>query len=78
MTPRQAGNRRAEAVPRDAAAGRVAAEFVIPYPPGIPLVVPGEVIDNDMLQSIDTLLAAGCNIVGPADSTAATLRVLVT
>ena len=77
MNPRQAGNRRAEAVPRYAAAGRVAAEFVIPYPPGIPLVVPGEVIDDAVLRSIDKLRTAGCNIVGPADPTSATLRVLV-
>ncbi|MEX0589050.1 MAG: aminotransferase class I/II-fold pyridoxal phosphate-dependent enzyme [Cyanobium sp.] len=35
----------AEAVPLAAAAGRIAAEPLCPYPPGIPLLVPGERID---------------------------------
>lgn len=76
MSPRQAGARRAVALPRSETIGRVAAEFFIPYPPGIPLLVPGEVIDDAVLQVIDTLGAAGCNIVGPADASGGTLRVL--
>lgn len=76
MSLRQAGGRRAVTVPRSEAIGRVAAEFVIPYPPGIPLLVPGEVIDDAVLQVIDTLSAAGCNMVGPADRSGGTLRVL--
>lgn len=35
----------AEAVPLEQAAGRVAAAPICPYPPGIPLLVPGERID---------------------------------
>jgi lysine decarboxylase len=76
MSPRQAGARRAVVVPRCETIGRVAAEFVIPYPPGIPLLVPGEVIDDTVLKQIETLSAAGCNIVGPADASGGTLRVL--
>ncbi len=34
--------------------GRIAAEFVTPYPPGIPLVVPGERIDQDMADWLKT------------------------
>jgi arginine/lysine/ornithine decarboxylase len=77
MTPRQASARRAVALARGEAAGRVAAEYVIPYPPGIPLLVPGEVIDDTVLQAIETLSGAGCNIVGPADASGGTLRVLM-
>lgn len=76
MSPRQAGACGTQTLARRECAGRIAAEFVIPYPPGIPLLVPGEIIENDVLQVIDTLCAAGCNMVGPADASAATLRVL--
>jgi arginine/lysine/ornithine decarboxylase len=76
MSPRQAGGRRSMAVARGEALGHVAAEFVIPYPPGIPLLVPGEVIDSDVLRVMETLSAAGCNMVGPADANISTLRVL--
>ena len=41
----QAWRAPAESVPLEAAAGRIAAESLCPYPPGIPLLVPGEVID---------------------------------
>lgn len=76
MSPRQAGARDAERVALAQAAGRVAAEFVIPYPPGIPLLVPGETISDSALQTIAKLRQAGCRIVGPADVTAQSLRVL--
>lgn len=78
MTPRQAGAQRVETVTHSAATGRVAAEFVIPYPPGIPLLVPGEIIDARTLQLMATLRDAGCAIVGPADASAGTLRVVDT
>jgi arginine decarboxylase len=78
MSPRQAGARRAETAPLDQTTGRVAAEFVIPYPPGIPLLVPGEVISDRVLQAMANLQQAGCHIVGPADVTAQSLRVLCT
>lgn len=59
-----------------AASGRIAAEFVIPYPPGIPLQVPGEIIDDTSLRQIGALRGAGCDMVGPADRALNTLRVL--
>ncbi|MEK3870527.1 Orn/Lys/Arg family decarboxylase [Paenibacillus sp. FSL M7-0831] len=37
-----------EAIPLDACAGRVAAEMVIPYPPGIPILYPGERITESV------------------------------
>ena len=39
-----------EAVPLVAAEGRIAAELVCPYPPGIPLLVPGERLDRQRLD----------------------------
>jgi len=78
-TPREASMAPAAgslSLPRDEALGRVAAEMVVPYPPGIPLLVPGEVVSAAVLESIEQLLAAGCRIVGMADAEGAMLRCL--
>jgi arginine decarboxylase len=55
---------------------RVCAEYVIPYPPGIPLVAPGEVITANVLTAIADFQAAGSRIVGPSDPTLATIAVI--
>lgn len=46
------------------AAGRIAAEYVYLYPPGVPLLVPGEQIDEDALQQILHWERAGMDIAG--------------
>ncbi|WP_433944840.1 aminotransferase class I/II-fold pyridoxal phosphate-dependent enzyme [Paenibacillus sp. SN-8-1] len=55
--------------------GRVAAEMVIPYPPGIPLLHPGELITPEISQLLTKLHQAGAKCQGTADSTMSTLRV---
>ena len=59
-TPREAGLRHAHAVPADAAVGRISAALVCPYPPGIPLLVPGEEITPAALSCLRQLHTAGC------------------
>ncbi|MFC9892584.1 aminotransferase class I/II-fold pyridoxal phosphate-dependent enzyme [Nocardia sp. NPDC127579] len=73
--PRDAFFGPAEAVPIERAAGRIAAEQITPYPPGIPVVLPGERLDSAVLDYLRTGLAAGMNIPDAADSTLATVRV---
>lgn len=46
------------------AAGRISAMAVIPYPPGIPLLVPGEVMDEEALAYAASLRAAGVKVIG--------------
>jgi arginine/lysine/ornithine decarboxylase len=73
LTPRQGGIAAARpriAVPLAQSERRVAAEMVVPYPPGIPLLVPGEVINAELLAAIGQLVALGCRIVGMADASA--------
>lgn len=41
-----------EKVSRECAVGRIAADFYTVYPPGIPLIVPGERITEDALRQI--------------------------
>ena len=46
------------------AAGRVSASYIYAYPPGIPLVVPGEVIDFEVVTEIEGLAKAGASVRG--------------
>lgn len=64
LTPREAGRAPAVAVPLRAAAGRVAAEPVVPYPPGVPVLMPGEVITTAVVESLRTVLATGGHVRG--------------
>lgn len=47
--------------------GKVCAEFVMCYPPGIPILAPGELITEDALEYIIYAKAKGCNLTGAED-----------
>ncbi|HVS86071.1 MAG TPA: aminotransferase class I/II-fold pyridoxal phosphate-dependent enzyme [Gaiellaceae bacterium] len=74
LTPRQGTDADWETVPTEQAAGRICAEMIVPYPPGIPLLVPGEVVSAEVLHALHQLADAGCRIVGPSDPDGLTLR----
>jgi arginine/lysine/ornithine decarboxylase len=61
MTPRNAALAPQTMVARKEAAGRTCAEMVMFYPPGIPLLMPGEVVTREVLDVCQQLLAAGAN-----------------
>lgn len=44
--------------------GRVSAAFVELYPPGVPILVPGEVITEEIVEKIQTWIARGLNVMG--------------
>ena len=52
------------ALPLAAAAGRVSCEYIWAYPPGIPLVVPGEEITDELSETVTRLHQAGVKLVG--------------
>jgi arginine decarboxylase len=54
-------------VPLTQAAGRISAEMVIPYPPGIPLLTPGERIDTEVLALLQELAESGARFHGIKD-----------
>jgi arginine decarboxylase len=56
------------------ALGKVSAEMVVPYPPGIPLLVPGEKVSEAVLATILQLLEEGVHLVGMSDRSGRTLR----
>lgn len=72
----EAFEREAEAVPLAEAAGRCAAEMVIPYPPGIPLIVPGEVWTHELTEHVQALRASGVRFQGADDPALAQVQVL--
>jgi lysine decarboxylase len=74
--PRDAFFGHVEVVPSDRAAGRVAAEQLTPYPPGIPAVVPGECLNDAVLDYLCSGVHAGMNVPDAADPSLKTVRVL--
>jgi arginine decarboxylase len=76
MTPAEAFFGRTEAVPLDRAAGRVAAEMVAPYPPGIPRLVPGQRIEAVHVAFLRLGQEAGFFPAGLRDPDMQTLRVV--
>jgi lysine decarboxylase len=76
VDPRDAFFAAHETVPAGEAAGRVAAELVAPYPPGVPVLAPGERVTAEALAALVEARAAGSRIAYAADPTLATLQVL--
>lgn len=52
LSPRDAFYSETEVIPFDESAGRTIAEFIMVYPPGIPVLIPGEIISDDNLAYI--------------------------
>lgn len=77
VQPRQAFLGRTESVPWRAAAGRVSAEMVCPYPPGIPILAPGELITAEIVEYLQQVVAAGAMVEGAADQSLAHFRVTI-
>jgi arginine decarboxylase len=76
MPPRDAFFCRNETLPAGQAVGRVSAELVAPYPPGVPVLAPGEVITSAALDALRAARADGGRIAYAADPTLATIQVI--
>ncbi|MEV0981660.1 ornithine decarboxylase [Streptomyces sp. NPDC049915] len=76
MLPREAFFAPVEHVPAERAAGRISAEMISPYPPGVPVIAPGEVITDEVLDYLRSGVEHGMLIPDAADSTVQTLRVV--
>jgi lysine decarboxylase len=77
IPPREAFLGTAEAVPVDDAIGRISAESIAGYPPGVPALLPGERITPGVVPYLRELTSAGARLHGAADPTFTTVRVLV-
>lgn len=76
LTPRDAFYAETELVPFDESEGRIIAEFIMVYPPGIPIFIPGEIITRDNLLYIKENIKAGLPVQGPENFDARMLRVI--
>lgn len=78
LPPRDAFFAPHETVPAHAAEGRVSAELVAPYPPGIPVLAPGEMITAEIIRALRAVLQDGGRVSYAADPTLATIQVVAT
>jgi arginine decarboxylase len=76
LNPRQATFHSSRRVSLSEARNQVCAEQVIPYPPGIPLLMPGEVISAEMIEYVRYLLRQRIKLVGPEDLQLKTVRII--
>jgi arginine decarboxylase len=76
LSPRNAFFAPTKILPLEKSIGCISAELVCPYPPGIPILMPGEVITGSALNYLQQILALGGRMTGCSDSTLKTLRVL--
>ncbi len=76
MPPRDAFFCRNENLSAAEAVGRVSAELVAPYPPGVPVLAPGEVITSAALDALRAARADGGRIAYAADPTLATIQAI--
>ena len=76
MTPREAFFAPKGSVAFSEAEGHIAAEQVMFYPPGIPILCPGDVIDAASLRYIEAMQALGLKVVGPRDASLGRIQVV--
>ena len=76
IPPREAFYRRSVPCRLREAAGRIAAETIAFYPPGIPVICTGEVFTAEVCRYIEAMAAAGLKVTGAADASLRTLRVI--
>jgi arginine decarboxylase len=76
LTPREAFFAATETLPFHQTRDRISAELVCPYPPGIPILMPGEVITSEALEYLQQIQAWDGYITGCSDPTLSQLKVV--
>ena len=76
-SPQEAFYADRKSLPIEECAGYVCSEFVMCYPPGIPILAPGERITPDILDYIEYAREKGCSMTGPEDPDIRKLNVMV-
>lgn len=76
MTPQEAFYADMESLDLEKSSGRVCGEFVMSYPPGIPILAPGEKITDEIIDRILYSKEKGCTLTGPEDMRIEKIKVL--
>ena len=77
LSPQNAFYSKKVSLPLEQTLGRVCAEFVMCYPPGIPVLAPGEKVTDEILQYIGYAKEKGCSMTGPTDPHINNLNVVI-
>ena len=75
-SPQEAFYAQKISLPIEETEGRVCSEFVMCYPPGIPVLAPGERITREILDYIEYAKSKGCSMTGPEDPEIRSLNVI--
>lgn len=76
LSPQAAFYGEQRSVPIETSAGRISGEFVMCYPPGIPILAPGEMITEEILDYISYSKERGCVLTGAEDMNTERIRVM--
>lgn len=76
VSPQEAFYADKESLPIEETAGYICSEFVMCYPPGIPILAPGERITDEILAYIAFAKEKGCTMTGPEDADILRLNVI--
>jgi arginine decarboxylase len=76
IAPRRASRSPQIIVPIETAVGKISAESICPYPPGIPVLIPGEIVTTDAIDYLRSILDLGGELSGCNDPTLATISIV--
>lgn len=77
LNPRQAFNSKKAPVALKDSVGMISGEFLLAYPPGIPVLCPGEIISEEIVGYIQRLKTAGLYVQGTEDPEVETIKVVI-
>lgn len=77
VSPQKAFYAEKNSLPLSESQGKICGEFVMCYPPGIPILAPGEKITGEILEYIDYAKKKGCSLTGPEDMEIQRLNVMM-
>lgn len=76
LAPQDAFYAESESLPFEESSGRICSEFVMCYPPGIPILAPGEKVTDEILEYIRYAKKKGCFLTGTQDSQVNRIQVI--
>ncbi|MGI6685389.1 MAG: aminotransferase class I/II-fold pyridoxal phosphate-dependent enzyme [Bacillota bacterium] len=76
LLPKDAMKSPKKAIEINSTEGCISGEFICPYPPGIPIIVPGEIITREVLEIVQEIKRYGGHIQGPRDRLLNTLLII--
>ena len=77
IPPQEAFYREKQSVSIKKSVGMICGEFVMCYPPGIPILAPGEMVTKEIIEYIDYAKEKGCRLTGTEDMKIENLKVVI-